>query len=246
MLPTKVEIKLRKAEPGSWSQLSIPRASQESPKTEETKESDHISDRVEAVDLSDLWSWIPQTIISFDHLLVTHQICRIIQNFVFCYQINFYSTKLLSFFLLASENTHKSTLFVGVQCGHQEIEKVLHLINDNKKCFFIEFRLSYSLHRHRRKKNRFGWNAEKNNANFRKFQGLVPIFSVDYIINKRIWHNHCDSLMENKSWYRIDFFLFLLPLCTYNSLGMNTRVRESMFLPTPPRYHNSWVDWGLK
>ncbi|XP_043267807.1 cysteine and histidine-rich domain-containing protein isoform X2 [Venturia canescens] len=54
MLPTKVEIKLKKAEPGSWSQLSFPQPSSESVKTQEEKEDDRMTERVEAVDLSDL------------------------------------------------------------------------------------------------------------------------------------------------------------------------------------------------
>ncbi|XP_066597950.1 cysteine and histidine-rich domain-containing protein morgana [Prorops nasuta] len=51
MLPTKVEIKLRKAEPGSWPQLYFPR----SPNTiEEKKNEERQTTQVEAVDLSDL------------------------------------------------------------------------------------------------------------------------------------------------------------------------------------------------
>ena len=51
MLPTKVEIKLRKKEPGSWAKLEIPR--QNSSKLEES-ESNDITAHVDAVDLSDL------------------------------------------------------------------------------------------------------------------------------------------------------------------------------------------------
>lgn len=53
MLPTKVEIKLKKAEPGSWAKLDFPRATEE--ETEEDSQNDeNISAQVEAVDLSDL------------------------------------------------------------------------------------------------------------------------------------------------------------------------------------------------
>lgn len=52
MLPTKVEIKLKKAEPGSWAKLDFPRATE---KTEEDSQNDeNISAQIEAVDLSDL------------------------------------------------------------------------------------------------------------------------------------------------------------------------------------------------
>lgn len=52
MLPTKVEIKLRKAEPGSWSRLDIPREELEA---DESKENvTNLNAQVEAVDLSDL------------------------------------------------------------------------------------------------------------------------------------------------------------------------------------------------
>ncbi|KAK1134771.1 hypothetical protein K0M31_007542 [Melipona bicolor] len=52
MLPTKVEIKLKKAEPGSWAKLDFPRITEE---TEENGQNDeNISAQVEAVDLSDL------------------------------------------------------------------------------------------------------------------------------------------------------------------------------------------------
>lgn len=53
MLPTKVEIKLKKAEPGSWAKLDFPRITEE--KTEENGQNDeNISAQVETVDLSDL------------------------------------------------------------------------------------------------------------------------------------------------------------------------------------------------
>lgn len=51
MLPTKVEIKLKKKEPGSWTKLEIPRAnSTES----EVSQEDSNTEKVNAVDLSDL------------------------------------------------------------------------------------------------------------------------------------------------------------------------------------------------
>lgn len=52
MLPTKVEIKLKKAEPSSWSKLDIPKeaAPQQAPKEEDNS----ITERVDAVDLNDL------------------------------------------------------------------------------------------------------------------------------------------------------------------------------------------------
>ncbi|XP_034187831.1 cysteine and histidine rich domain containing protein [Osmia lignaria lignaria] len=53
MLPTKVEIKLKKAEPGSWPKLNFPRASEA--EAEENQQNDeNISAQVQAVDLSDL------------------------------------------------------------------------------------------------------------------------------------------------------------------------------------------------
>lgn len=53
MLPTKVEIKLKKAEPGSWSKLDIPREVQ--PEISESKENvATLNTQIEAVDLSDL------------------------------------------------------------------------------------------------------------------------------------------------------------------------------------------------
>ena len=54
MLPTKVEIKLRKAEAGSWSQLFIPRTSGNDIETRDSNDKEDINDRVEAVDLNDL------------------------------------------------------------------------------------------------------------------------------------------------------------------------------------------------
>lgn len=53
MLPTKVEIKLRKAEPGLWSKLDISR--EVKLKTTESVENiKNLNTQVEAVDLSDL------------------------------------------------------------------------------------------------------------------------------------------------------------------------------------------------
>ncbi|XP_008558583.1 cysteine and histidine-rich domain-containing protein morgana [Microplitis demolitor] len=54
MLPTKVEIKLKKAEPSSWSKLEIPREVSEPEKTANNEEKDSIAERVDAVDLNDL------------------------------------------------------------------------------------------------------------------------------------------------------------------------------------------------
>lgn len=59
MLPTKVEIKMKKAEPGTWSSLDIPRikSDQENDKSNDkidNEMNDDINDRVDAVDLSDL------------------------------------------------------------------------------------------------------------------------------------------------------------------------------------------------
>lgn len=53
MLPTKVEIKLKKAEPGSWAKLDFPRATEEEIE-EDSQNDENISAQVEAVDLSDL------------------------------------------------------------------------------------------------------------------------------------------------------------------------------------------------
>lgn len=53
MLPTKVEIKLKKAEPGSWSKLDISRK-EESEASESNENFKNLNAQVEAVDLSDL------------------------------------------------------------------------------------------------------------------------------------------------------------------------------------------------
>lgn len=55
MYGTKVEIKLKKAEPGSWAKLEIPRAAA-SIKTSKEEQSnlEKLTPQVEAVDLSDL------------------------------------------------------------------------------------------------------------------------------------------------------------------------------------------------
>lgn len=53
MLPTKVEIKLKKAEPGSWSKLDIPK--EEKPKNSKSNENiANLNSQIETVDLSDL------------------------------------------------------------------------------------------------------------------------------------------------------------------------------------------------
>ncbi|KAF7417587.1 hypothetical protein HZH68_000240 [Vespula germanica] len=53
MLPTKVEIKLKKAEPGSWSCLDIPRIL-DNQENESIQNEEQISSKIDAVDLSDL------------------------------------------------------------------------------------------------------------------------------------------------------------------------------------------------
>lgn len=53
MLPTKVEIKLKKAELGSWSKLDIPREIK-SKISESSENIDTLDTQIEAVDLSDL------------------------------------------------------------------------------------------------------------------------------------------------------------------------------------------------
>lgn len=52
MLPTKVEIKLKKAEPGSWSKLDVPKEVKS--KDSESDENVNLDSQIEAVDLSDL------------------------------------------------------------------------------------------------------------------------------------------------------------------------------------------------
>lgn len=53
MLPTKVEIKLKKAEPGSWSKLDVPR--EEKPKNSKSNENiANLNSQIKTVDLSDL------------------------------------------------------------------------------------------------------------------------------------------------------------------------------------------------
>lgn len=55
MYGTKVEIKLKKAEPGSWTKLEIPRApSTADKKKEQQGVVEEITPQVESVDLSDL------------------------------------------------------------------------------------------------------------------------------------------------------------------------------------------------
>ena len=55
MLPTKVEIKLRKKEPGTWSKLDIPREneSKNDDDVEKNNEEDNLC-KIETVDLNDL------------------------------------------------------------------------------------------------------------------------------------------------------------------------------------------------
>ncbi|XP_076629491.1 cysteine and histidine rich domain containing protein [Colletes latitarsis] len=54
MLPTKIEIKLKKAEPGSWAKLYLSRESKAETRENNTQNEENISAQVEAVDLSDL------------------------------------------------------------------------------------------------------------------------------------------------------------------------------------------------
>ncbi|XP_025995378.1 cysteine and histidine-rich domain-containing protein [Solenopsis invicta] len=55
MLPSKVEIKLKKAEPGSWSKLDVPREAKPRNLKRETNENvTNLNSQIEAVDLSDL------------------------------------------------------------------------------------------------------------------------------------------------------------------------------------------------
>lgn len=54
MLPTKVEIKMKKAEPGSWAKLDFPRTCDAQENIENNEDNDSIVDRVDAVDLDDL------------------------------------------------------------------------------------------------------------------------------------------------------------------------------------------------
>ena len=54
MLPTKVEIKLRKKEPGSWAKLDFPRQQKSLPEESGEPDSNNISAQVDAVDLSDI------------------------------------------------------------------------------------------------------------------------------------------------------------------------------------------------
>ena len=57
MFATKLEVRLRKAEPGSWSKLDFPSSttsSTEQTKQQETATMDDLVPEVDAVDLSDL------------------------------------------------------------------------------------------------------------------------------------------------------------------------------------------------
>jgi cysteine/histidine-rich domain-containing protein len=56
MLPTKLEVKLRKGEPGSWSKLDVPRqgAVEQDSQPPSTAAMEQLIPEVDAVDLSDL------------------------------------------------------------------------------------------------------------------------------------------------------------------------------------------------
>ena len=54
MYGTKVEIKLKKAQPGSWSKLDIPRVTPSEEKPKLSAADIEITSRVDAVDLDDL------------------------------------------------------------------------------------------------------------------------------------------------------------------------------------------------
>lgn len=52
---SKVEIKLKKAEPASWRTLSIERQQEKEKEENEEEEKKLLEQRVDAVDLSDIW-----------------------------------------------------------------------------------------------------------------------------------------------------------------------------------------------
>lgn len=55
MLSTKVEISMKKAEPGTWADLNFPRSTIEQENESQDEKTDQdLNDRVDAVDLSDL------------------------------------------------------------------------------------------------------------------------------------------------------------------------------------------------
>lgn len=54
MYGTKVEIKMRKAEPGSWAKLNIPRTLPTPVKKDKKENVDSLTPKVDAVDLDDL------------------------------------------------------------------------------------------------------------------------------------------------------------------------------------------------
>lgn len=54
MYGTKIEIKLKKAEPGSWSDLNAPKRIIPSEQASKDKKMEEITPRVDAVDLSDI------------------------------------------------------------------------------------------------------------------------------------------------------------------------------------------------
>lgn len=54
MYSTKVEIKMKKAEPGSWVKLDVPRTQNSDQKMSSAAKVDEITPQVDAVDLSDL------------------------------------------------------------------------------------------------------------------------------------------------------------------------------------------------
>lgn len=54
MYGTKVEIKLRKAEPGSWARLDVPKAQVANKPTKLENKVDSMTTQIDSVDLSDL------------------------------------------------------------------------------------------------------------------------------------------------------------------------------------------------
>lgn len=55
MYGTKVEVKLKKAEPGTWTRLEIPKVIEKIPeKSDEKKITEEITPKIDAVDLDDL------------------------------------------------------------------------------------------------------------------------------------------------------------------------------------------------
>lgn len=54
MFGTKIEIKMKKAEPGAWSSLEIPKSTAKGQDTTKSKDVENLTPKIDAVDLSDL------------------------------------------------------------------------------------------------------------------------------------------------------------------------------------------------